>query len=505
MIREADAYTTEHEPISDLGLMERAASTCVDWLINHYDHNTRFHLFCGQGNNGGDGWVIARNLSHAGFTVFTYSMAIPEKMSPSCRYNYEQWVKYYQKVSFILPGENDKFELNSVYEPTAGDVIIDAIFGSGLTRQPSGFAASVIEQINGLNVTRIAIDVPSGLFGDETVADLKNPAIIRAHVTLSFAPPKLAFFFPENDQFVGDWVIHDIGIHENYIRNADVSDFMITAEDILPVLRKRGKFAHKGNFGHALLICGSLGKMGAAVLAAKACIRSGAGLVTARIPSQGNQILQATVPEVMLSMDENPGIITSLPDITPYQAVAAGPGTGVDSKTATVLKLLIQESKVPILFDADAINILAMNKTWLGFLPPGCIFTPHPKEFERLAGPFSDNFERNKIQREFSARYQCYVALKGAHTAITTPYGQCWFNTTGNPGMATGGSGDVLTGIIAGLLAQGYSSFHAVLTGVYIHGLAGDLAAKTLGFESLIASDIINNLGPAFLSLNENA
>jgi NAD(P)H-hydrate epimerase len=241
--------------------------------------------------------------------------------------------------------------------------------------------------------------------------------------------------------------------------------------------------------------------MGAAVLAAKACLRSGPGLVTAHIPRSGNTILQTAVPEAMLFLDADEDIFSGIPDLSGYSSIAIGPGIGQADATRRALKHLIQNSNLPLIFDADALNILGESKTWISFIPKGSIFTPHPKEFERLVGKSSDDFERNKIQREFSIKHGVYVVLKGAHTAITTPDGNCYFNTTGNPGMATGGSGDVLTGILAGIKAQGYSSLETCLLGVYIHGLAGDFAAEERGHEALIAGDIIQHLGNAFLSL----
>ena len=293
----------------------------------------------------------------------------------------------------------------------------------------------------------------------------------------------------------------DIGISREFIDAATVQNFMLIQDQMGQILRKRNKFAHKGNFGHTLLICGSKGKMGAAVLSARAALRSGAGLVTIHIPNAGISILQTAAPEAMLSIDPDEDNFTAVPDLSSYSSIATGPGIGTDSKTAGALKVLIQNTSRPLIFDADAINILAENKTWLGFLPKGSIFTPHPREFERLAGKSSNNFERNRMQREFSLKFQCCIVLKGAHTAITAPDGRCFFNTTGNPGMATGGSGDVLTGIIAGLLAQGYPSLDSCLLGVYLHGLSGDLALKEQGFEALTASDIIDNLGKSFQTL----
>jgi hydroxyethylthiazole kinase-like uncharacterized protein yjeF len=271
--------------------------------------------------------------------------------------------------------------------------------------------------------------------------------------------------------------------------------------DISQILRKRNKYAHKGNFGHALLISGSTGKMGAAVLSAKACLRSGAGLVTIHLPKSGITILQTAIPEAMVSIDPDEDNYTEVPDLSVYTSIAIGPGIGSTMKTATALKMLIQNTKVPIVIDADAINLLSENKTWLGFIPNGSIFTPHPKEFERLVGKSSNDFNRNQMQRDFSLKYQCYIVLKGAHSGITTPDGRCFFNTTGNPGMATGGSGDVLTGIITGLMAQGYSSLESCLMGVYLHGLSGDIALSAQGYEALIANDIISNLGKSFQTL----
>ncbi|TSA25376.1 MAG: NAD(P)H-hydrate dehydratase, partial [Bacteroidetes bacterium] len=378
--------------------------------------------------------------------------------------------------------------------------LIDALFGSGLTRPVSGFHADLIGDINEANALVVAIDVPSGLFIDKTIKGEKEPVVIRADYTLTFAPPKLAFFFPENDPYIGEWVMLDIGLSETYIKQADVKNFMMTPASIKPLLQKRNTYAHKGNFGHALLICGGRGKMGAAVLAAKACLRAGPGLVTVRVPQSGVEILQTAVPEAMLTIDPDEQSYTVLPRLDGYTAVGIGPGIGLETVTANAFKHLIQEG-MPMVIDADAITLLGENKTWLGFLPPGTILTPHPKEFERIAGKTANDFERNQRQRELSFKYSCYIILKGAHTAITTPDGRCYFNATGNPGMATGGSGDVLTGILTGLLAQRYRPLEACLLAVYLHGLAGDLAAGSLGQEALIAGDIINQIGKAFLSL----
>jgi len=495
LVRQADAFTIEHEPIADIDLMERAASECFKWLAMHLPEGRRVKVFCGSGNNGGDGFAIARMLYQSGYPIEVFALAPYERMSESCRINFQRMKGLHAGSVHLPESESPLPELSD------GDVVIDAIFGSGLTRPAEGFAATLIRHINESGSMVIAIDVPSGLYCDTTTCHVPVHQIIHADYTLTFAPPKLAFFFPENDLFVGNWQLLNIGIHPDFVNNAMVINFMTTEEDLLPLLRVRNKFAHKGQFGHALIIAGSAGKMGAAVLAGKAALRSGAGLVSVCCPQSGVNILQTTVPEAMIVADPGTSCFSVPPTLSPYSAIAVGPGLGTASASAQALKILIQESKIPIVFDADAINILADHKTWLGFIPKGSVFTPHPKEFERLAGKSGNHFERNTLQRDFSFRYQCFVVLKGAHTAITTPQGHCYFNTTGNPGMATGGSGDVLTGIIAGLLAQGYTALAATLLGVFLHGRAGDIGVEKHGYEALIAGDLIENLGKSFQSL----
>jgi len=498
LIREADAYTIRHEPVADIDLMERAAGRCFQWLLANISLSRRIVIFCGQGNNGGDGLAIARMMSGAGYRVEVFTFALPGQMSDSCRINFERL-----QEPANAPVYANTLVQHDEYLPviTGDDVILDALFGSGLTRPVEGLLAGVIGHINASGALVVAIDLPSGMFCDSTTHPGNNMAVVRADYTLTFSPPKLAFFLPENDPFAGDWQLLDIGLMQEFIDSAAVKNFMLERSDVMPLLKKRNKYAHKGTFGHALLICGATGKMGAAALAARSCLRSGPGLVTVCVPKSGMTILQTAVPEAMLTIDEDADIFTKVPSLGSYSSIAIGPGIGTSEATAGALKMLIQESPLPLIFDADAINLIGVNKTWLGFIPKNSVFTPHPKEFERLAGKSSDDFDRNQRQREFSYKFQCYVVLKGAHTAITTPDGRCFFNTTGNPGMATGGSGDVLTGIIAGLMAQGYSSLESCLTGVYLHGLAGDIAASAKGFEALTASDITDNLGNSFQSL----
>jgi len=505
-IREADAYTIAHEPIQDIDLMERAAGKCFEWIYQHIPASHQVKVVAGSGNNGGDGLAIARMLRENGYDVEVFLAGDPESLSPSCQINYRRFIDQAggKERLIIISGEDQSKSKNSALpnrdEIKGKGIIIDALFGSGLTRPVTGFNAQIIDWINGLNVPIVAIDVPSGLFIDRSVKGVGTPVVIHADYTLTFAPPKLAFFFPENDAWIGEWVLLDIGLSPEFLAHTEVKNFMVTAATAMPLLRKRNRYDHKGVFGHTLLICGGRGKMGAAILSARSCLRSGSGLVTARVPASGVDIIQTAVPEAMIVIDPNENYFSELPDLAGYTAIAIGPGTGMEKPTREAFKLLIQAG-IPLVIDADAINILGENKTWLSFLPPGSILTPHMKEFERIAGKTSDDFHRNELQREISFKYSCYIVLKGAHTAITTPSGHCYFNTTGNPGMATGGSGDVLTGLIAGLVAQHYPPLEAALLGVYLHGLAGDMAAEAAGQEALTANDIINNIGNAYLTL----
>lgn len=496
-IREADAYTIKHEPIADIDLMERAATELVEWIVANSKPDRKFNIFCGMGNNAGDGFALGRMLAKAGIEVSINTFWFADKMSPSCQINYER-AKKIPRLKMLDIKEGDVFP--GIKEQ---EVVVDALFGSGLTRSVKGFLEKVVTHINNSKAIVISIDAPSGFFCDESNAT-NDGAIVKADYTLTFQFPKLGFLFPENDQYIGHWEILNIGLHSDFVNAVDVKNYFVLGEDVRPVVKKRGKFSHKGTFGHGLLIAGSYGKMGAAVLASKAGLRAGAGLITAHVPVLGNTILQTAAPEVMVSIDNDEKVFSKHPNLSNYNAVAIGPGIGTDKKTETALKLLIQNCTIPIIFDADAINILANNKTWISFIQKGSIFTPHPKEFERLIGVSKNNFDRNKKQREFSIKYGMYVILKGAHTAITCPDGSCYFNSTGNPGMATGGSGDSLTGILLGLGAQGYTPKETCILGVYLHGLAADLAAEKWGYEALTAGNITHNLGKAYKKLTSH-
>ena len=491
-IREADKYTIENEPIESIDLMERAARKAFEWLYRRTPREKTIKIFCGMGNNGGDGLAVARMLNEQEMVPQVFMVRHSDRMSHDCEVNYYRLVNETKVPMFDILGEDDF--------PNVGpdDVVVDAIFGSGLNRPPQGMTADLIAYLNQSRAIRMAIDVPSGLFADQPSA---LGFIFKADYTLSFQFPKLAFLFPENDPYVGRFEILDIGLHPRYVEEVETRNLLTVKAMVKPILHSRTKYSHKGTYGHALLIAGSEGKTGAALLGAKACLRTGVGLLSVHLPKMAQLPLQTAIPEAMVDGDESETCFTMFKDLDAYSAVGVGPGLGKADETQRALKRLIQEVQVPLVMDADALNILSENPTWLAFLPAKTILTPHPKEFERLVGKTTTSFERLERQRELSMKHNIIIVLKGAHTSITMPNGTCFFNTTGNPGMATAGSGDVLTGIILSLLAQRYSPEEAAVLGVYLHGLAGDLAAEEIGQEALIAGDIVEHLGKAFFSL----
>lgn len=484
--RNADTYTIENEPISSVDLMERAATQIYFWLVkNLKSKEVSIKIFCGMGNNGGDGLVLARLLASNDIYAQVYIVHVSESFSHDCGLNYER-LKEIPEVPMY-----DIFSAEDFPKISDDDIVVDALFGSGLSRPLEGLAAEMVNHINDNQAVRIAIDIASGLNGDSIGG---QGAIVRADYTVSMQFPKMAFLYPENEPFVGKWEVLDIKIHPDYIENVETVNFYTNADVVRPLLHKRGKHSHKGTFGHALLIAGSTGKTGAAMLASESCLRSGVGLLTAHLPKSAMLPLQVYLPEAMISVDKSNDCFSQLPDLQGYDAVGVGPGLGNAKETANALKHLIQEVKVPMVLDADALNIISENKTWLSFLPARTVITPHPKEFERLFGKTDNSQQRLELQREMSQKHNIIIVLKGANTAITFPSGRCFFNSTGNPGMATAGSGDVLTGIILSLMAQHYTPEEAAVIGVYMHGRAGDKAAAQLGQEVMIASDITKSL-----------
>ncbi|MBQ5688405.1 MAG: NAD(P)H-hydrate dehydratase [Bacteroidales bacterium] len=506
-IREADAFTVENEPIDSVDLMERAASKVYEWFMKRCKtKEVSVKIFCGIGNNGGDGLALARMLYFSGIIPQVFIVRYSEKMSRDCEINFTRLKEETEVPMYDIFSEDD---FPQIYD---NDIVIDAIFGSGLNRPIEGFTAELIKYINKSNAIKIAIDIPSGLIletqnlrnsesqnlkkaNSQQLTANRQPPIAKVDYTLSFQFPKLSFMFPEYDAFVGKWEVLDIKLHKDFIDNVETLNFFTTEDVVKPIIRKRTKFSHKGTYGHALLVAGSSGKTGAALLAAEACMRTGVGLLTAHLPKDALLPMQVYLPEAMTSIDKSDTYCTEINDILPYTAIGVGPGIGKNEETVTLLKKIIQEATQPLVLDADALNIIADNPTWLSFFPDNTILTPHPKEFDRMFGKTNNSYERLELQRKMSVVHNIIIVQKGAHTAITFPNGTCFFNSTGNPGMATAGSGDVLTGIILSLLAQRYTPQEAALLGVYLHGKAGDMAAEKLGMESMIARDIIGNLG----------
>lgn len=495
-IRKADAYTIQQDGIASIDLMERAANACVDWLKKNITADKRLVIFAGTGNNGGDGIAIARLMHQSDYVVNVYVIGEKGKGSQDFQINISRLEKLPITINYVQT-------LNQIDAFKNNDVIIDAIFGTGLNKPVEGLFADVIHFINQSNNKVISIDIPSGLFCDtEDISALR--IVVNATFTLTFQLPKFSILFPETGKYCGQFYVLDIGLNKEFIQLQDSIFFYITDDEIKENFNfHRDKFSHKGTYGHALIIAGSYGKAGAAILSAKAALRSGCGLVTLHSAAKNVLSIHAAFPEAMVSIDSNEEYISELPDLKLYDAIGIGPGIGMHDDTVQMLKKLIKTVNVPIVLDADAINILAENKTWLSFLPQGSILTPHPKEFDRLAGKCNDSFERLQKARELALKTNSIIVLKGAHTAIISPSGKVYFNSTGNPGMATAGSGDVLTGVITSFIAQGFSSFEAALLGVYIHGLSGDIAAQNYSQQSLIAGDIIESLCSAFQRLTK--
>jgi ADP-dependent NAD(P)H-hydrate dehydratase / NAD(P)H-hydrate epimerase len=496
-IKKIDESTINDEPVSSVNLMERAAGELLKWYLSNFERSRHIFIFTGPGNNGGDGLALARMLDANRYDVEVIYLDFSVKTTPDWVVNMDR-LRNETQVKITTLKDNDLLPNIS-----AKDVIIDAIFGSGLARPVEGLAGEVIRYINSTGASVVSIDIPSGLFGEDNASNnFEN--IIRADFTLTFQFPKLSFLFAENAIYTGDWNVLPIGLSENAIRNTTSPYYFLEKKDISTLLKKRNKFDHKGSFGHGYLIAGSSNKTGTAVLGAGAALRSGIGLLTCHIPAGGVLSLQCSLPEAMVDPDRNERHFSEFGDTGLFSAGGIGPGIGVEPESQIAFYRFLTEFKKPLVIDADGLNILSVNKEWFPLIPNGTILTPHPKEFERLAGKTENSFQRLEKQIEFSMAYKCIIVVKGANTSVTTPDGMVFFNSTGNPGMATAGSGDVLTGILLSLLAQGYGSVNAAILGVYLHGLAGDIAAEELCYESIIASDIIKCLTKAFNRIREN-
>jgi NAD(P)H-hydrate epimerase len=494
--KKLDNLTIESEGIRSIDLMERAAKAITEAITKRWGAETPVVVFAGPGNNGGDALAVARMLAEKKYRVTVYMFNTKGALSEDCLAN---------KELVELTDEIDYHEVTSQFvPPTLGEehLVVDGLFGSGLNKPLSGGFAAVVKLINASPATVVSIDLPSGLMGEDNTYNIRAN-IIKADLTLSLQLPKLAFLFAENADLLGEWDILDIGLSQEAIDDTDTNYEILEADDIRSLIKVRSRFDHKGVFGHALLVAGSKGMAGASILGAKACLRSGVGLVTVHAPMCNNGILQVAVPEAMVDNDIHETCFAEAPDTDPYKAVAVGPGLGQSEETAAALAELIRDCQVPMVVDADALNILANDRETLNSLPKNSILTPHPKELERLVGKCQSSFDRLSKAAELARVANVYIVLKGSFTAIITPTSSYYFNPTGNPGMATAGSGDVLTGVLLALLAQGYTPEEACKVGVFAHGLAGDFASKKHGEIGMTAGDIVKCLPTAFKALSE--
>ncbi len=479
-IRKLDEYTITHEPITSINLMERASSAFVKSFIEKFNIDCEVFILCGTGNNGGDGLAIARLLDQKLYSINVYIIGETENGTLDFKTNME---RLKNQITVNQLKNSAALQLPQKAEI----VIIDAIFGSGLNREISGLVAEVIEKINKYPI--VSVDVPSGLYADKTTI---NKNIVKAQHTISFQLPKLAFLQPENEEYVGNWELVDIGLSKEFIDKEFSKYYYTENKEIKPQIRKQ--FSHKGTFGHAFLVAGSYGMMGAAILASKACLRSGIGKITIHTPKLGIEIMQIAVPEAIIDESLSEKNFSGNWNLEKFDAIGIGPGIGLKNLDGFISLLKASKNK-KIVLDADAITMLGNQPELLKFVTEKTILTPHPKEFKTLIGKnWKNDFEKLEILREFCIKHKVIVCLKGKNTAVALSDGSIHFNSTGNSGMATAGSGDVLTGIILGFLAQGYSQEQAAIQGVFEHGLAGERASKIRSERAVIASDIVENI-----------
>lgn len=491
-IPEIDLYTVRQEPILSIDLMERASRVWTENFLETFPECKRVAVITGHGNNGGDGYAIARLLMGQGVETQVFRLVLSGEMSQDCRTNYLRYLERGGDVTEVREADD--------VAPVEGCCIIDAIFGTGINRRVTGLAASVIAKVNRLPNLVVAVDVPSGLKGEDN-AGRDVDAIVRADYTFTFQFPKVAFMLPENESYVGKWKVLDIGLHPDIIARKPASFYYLTENRVAEMLPRTPKFAHKGINGRGLLIAGARNMMGAAVLAAKAAVRSGAGLLYCHVPALGRDVIHTAVPEALLELDESENCFSEVRKAGQYDAVAIGPALGKNPETVQGLRDLLKQWRGTTIIDADALNILSEHRELLELLHEGCILTPHFKEFERLAGKSVNDFERLNKLSTFAGQYRVCVVLKGAHTVIAAPDGTLIFNMSGNPGMAKGGAGDVLTGVLLGLACNGLAPLEAALIGVFAHGLAGDIAAEAYGERGICAGLLAEGMGKAWKRL----
>lgn len=497
-IHELDKYTIQHEPIKSIDLMERAAKAITETVMRRWSNQTPVVVFAGPGNNGGDALAVSRMLATQGYDVKVYLFNISGRLSDDCAANRQRVIDCKRIKAFM--------EVTTKFDPPtlqAGDLVIDGLFGSGINKPLAGGFAALVRYINQCPARVVSIDMPSGLMTEDNSFNVRSN-IIKADLTLTLHGKKLSMFLADCQEFLGEIQVLDIRLSDEYVKKTDALYTLLEESNIRPRILHRDDFAHKGSMGNALLVAGSYGMSGAAVLATKACLRAGAGKVTVHTPRKNYGIMQVSVPEAVLQMDHEETYFSEAVDSDNFDALGIGPGLGQLENTAIAFIAQLKRTQCPIVADADALNILANHRAWIPQLPKDIILTPHPKEFDRLSSVASNgSYERLQRAKDMAQNLHAYIILKGHYSALCLPDGHVVLNPTGNSGMATAGSGDVLTGIITGLLARGYQRRDACEVGMYLHGLAGDLAAKDLGKESLVASDIIRYLPKAFLTLSE--
>ncbi len=490
----ADKATIEKEGIPSYNLMERAGGYVYEWMHHRLQGQpVPIKVFCGIGNNGGDGLVIARLLLKNGYNVDTYIVNCGDKRSPDFLKAYDALKSEVKKWPETIKSTTVLPEINPQ------DIVVDAIFGIGLNRRPEKWVQDLILKINESKAYTLSIDIPSGMYPEKGLD--KDDVVVNAAFVLSFMSPKLAFFLPNTGRFINMWDTIDIGLDQEFLGSLPVNAQLIGKPDIQQMYRGRSQYTHKGMFGHSLIIGGSFGKMGAVTLASKAALRAGSGVVTAYVPQIGVPILQTALPEVMVETDNFNGKCFEEIDFqTEATAIGIGPGMGTDEKTVTAMGAFLKTQKSPIVIDADALNCIAKRPALMEQVPELSILTPHPGELERLIGKWDDDFDKLKKTSQFAKKHNVVIVVKGAHT-VTVYDERYYINTSGNPGLSTAGTGDVLTGVITGLLAQQYHPVEASMMGVYLHGLAGDIAVNQYGIEGLIASDVTAFLGRAVMEL----
>jgi len=463
-IREADAYTIANEPIASIDLMERASKAFVGWFVNHFpDKKQAISVYCGTGNNGGDGLAIARMLDDHQFKNLDVKIArFSEKATDDFNTNLKKIQQTKVHLSEIGEGETLPEEF--------GEVIIDALLGSGLNKPLSGDYKRLVDDLNGLKRTVVAVDVPTGLFTDGEMPT--DGVVLKADLVITFQAPKISFLLPESGPYIKCWEVVNIGIDEKFVQSLDSPYQAVEEKDIRKMLKPRHRFSNKGTYGHALIVAGQPETMGAALLCASACVYTGAGLTTACVPQSGLTALNSYMPEIMAIVRHN----QEIPEIEwdKFNTMGIGPGLGKDQYALDLMIHILTNYKKPIVIDADALNLLSAHKEFWNVVPENSVLTPHMKEFDRLFGEHENWWQRIQTGIKKAKDHQLYILLKNDHTIIITPQGKVYFNTTSNPAMASGGMGDVLTGIITSLLAQRYSPKDACIIGAYIHGKAGD-------------------------------